>query len=102
MGWTKHKLDLKPILTLAKKLGGHDEEQDDRLELTIVDRSTHRRLHYLPVPYDFPKGIFTPEELEKAESNALWEALKIADINRRIAEQEFDVLFRLYYNVIRQ
>jgi len=45
----------------AAKLFGTDEEGNSLVQIILVDRTRHGRLHYLPVPLTWPIGVGTLE-----------------------------------------
>ncbi len=61
-----------------------DCDGDLPIEYTIVNRNTHERLHFLPMPYYFD-----------ADRDQLLKALRIANVNAGLGRSEVDRLINI-------
>lgn len=70
------------IERLRQQLFEKDEDGDWPVQVIVIDRTTHQKLHYFPLPHAHADGWPPPAEV-------LDELLRAADVNLGTASDEF-------------
>lgn len=82
--------DLNEIFNLIEEMKcDRDADGDSTLELEVVNRVTHERMSFRPVPY-------AEWKMRDTKGASDWEVLKVAEFNLALAQDRFEKAFRLY------